>query len=184
MRIFIRGSLFIIVPGLLAGCCSSMGAKPAASAATQADQVPDTKAWVMRDGGADVLRLTTSADTKCVAGEGSLHFNGPVLFDEVEVWLVPNATTVDGAMGHVDAQIADQFKDFKPEHTTELTIAGSPAKRLVGPGHEADDGDAGAADVIVFKVGGHVFVACDHSEVLDPTGEQWMLALLQTAQMP
>jgi hypothetical protein len=50
--------------------------------------------------------------------------------------------------------------------------------------HEADDGDAGAADVIAFKVGDHVFVACDHGESLDPMGQQWLLTLVQTAQMP
>jgi hypothetical protein len=81
---------------------------------------------------------------------------------------------VDEAMGHVNSQIADQFKDFKPDHTTDLIIAGSPAKRLVGPGHEADDCDAGAADVILFKVGNHIFIACYHGVSLDPSGEQWM----------
>jgi len=185
MRTFIRTSLFIIVTGMLSGCCPGTGAKPAASAATQGDKAADTKAWVMQSGGVDLLRLTTSAsDTKCVAGDGTLHFNGPLLFDEVEFWLVPGAKTVDEASGRVETQIADQFKDFKPDHTMDLTIAGSPAKRLVGPGHEADDGDAGAADVIVFKVGDHIFVACDHGESLDPTGQQWMLTLVQTAQKP
>jgi len=184
MRTFIRGLLFVIVTGILSGCFSSMGTKPAAAAATQADKVADTKAWAMQSGGVDLLRLTTSADTKCVAGDGSLHFNGPLLFDEVEFWLVRGAKTVDEAMGNVNLQIVDQFRDFKPDHTTDLTIAGSPAKRLVGPGHEADDGDAGAADVIVFKVGDHIFVACYHGENLDPSGQQWMLTLVQTAQMP
>ncbi len=91
---------------------------------------------------------------------------------------------MDEAVGRVNVQIADQFKDFKPDHTTDLTIAGSPARQLIGPGHEADDGDAGAADVSVFKVADHIFIACYHSESLDPSGEQWMLTLVQTAQLP
>jgi hypothetical protein len=169
---------------MLSGCCSSTGTKPSALAATQADKAAETKAWVMQSGRVDVLRLTASLDTKCAAGDGMLHFNGPLLFDEVEFWLVRGVTTVDEAMVHVDTQIVDQFKNFKPDQTTDLTIAGLPAKRLVGPGHEADDGDAGAADVIVFKVGDHIFVACYHGESLDPSGEQWMSTLVQTAQMP
>jgi hypothetical protein len=184
MRTFILELLLVIAPGMLSGCCTGMRTKPAPLVATQSDKIADSKIWVMQSSGVDVLKLTTAADTKCLAGDGTLHFNGPLLFDEVEIWRVRGAKTVDEATGHVDTQIADQFKDFKPDHTTDLTIAGSPAKRLGGPGHEADDGDAGAADVIVFKVGEHIFVACSHGESLDPSGEQWMLTLVQTAQTP
>ena len=55
---------------------------------------------------------------------------------------------------------------------------------LVGKGHEADDGDAGSADVVVFKVADHIFIACNHGEGLDPAAQQGMLTLLQTAQAP
>ena len=182
MLIFIRGSLLIIVTGIMSGCGSSMGTSTA-PAAGQADQVAaDTKAWVMQSGGTNVLRLTTSADCKCAANDGSLKINAPQF--EVEVWIVPGAKTVDEAMRSVGAQIVDEFKDFKADSTTDLTIAGSPAKRLVGPGHEADDGDPGAADLIVFKVGYHVFVACTHGEKLTPLGQQGILTMVQTAQMP
>jgi hypothetical protein len=77
-----------------------------------------------------------------------------------------------------------EFKNFKSNQTSELTIAGSPAKRMVGDGEEADDGDPGKADVIVFKVGDHVFVACDHGETINETGQQGLLTLVQTAHMP
>jgi hypothetical protein len=154
-----------------------------APAPGQADQVAaDTKACVMQSGGTNVLGLTTSADCKCAAKDGSLKINAPQF--EVEVWVVPGAKTVDEAIGNVDKQIADEFKDFKADSTTDLTIAGSPAKWLVGPGHEADDGDPGAADLIVFKVGDHIFVACTHGEKLTPIGQQGLLTMVQTAQMP
>jgi hypothetical protein len=117
-----------------------------------------------------------------VTGDGTLHFTAPQY--EVEFWLVPGVQTVDDAVGHVSTQIISEFKDFKPDHATDLTVAGSPAKRLVGAGHEADDGDPGDADIIVFKVGDHVFVACNHGESLNPVGQQGMLSLVQTAQVP
>jgi hypothetical protein len=182
MRTFLRGSLFVIVTGIMSGCGSSTGTS-AAPAGGQADQVAEgAKACVMQFGGTNVLRLTTSADCKCTAKDGSLKINAPQF--EVEVWAVSGAKTVDDAMGSVSKQVEDEFKDFKPDTTTDLTIAGAPAKRLVGPGHEADDGDPGAADIIVFKVGDHIFIACTHGEKLMPIGQQGLLAMVQTAQMP
>jgi hypothetical protein len=130
-----------------------------------------------------VLQLAVPADTRfAVAVDGSLHVALP--HGDVEVWLVHGAKTVDDAVGRVGAQIVDEFKDFKANRTTDLTIAGSPAKRLVGAGHEADDGDDGNADVIVFTVGGKVFVACYHGERLEPAGQAGLLALVQSAQVP
>jgi len=124
----------------------------------------------MQSGGASVLKLTAPSDIKCVTGDGTLHFTAAKY--EVEFWLVPGVQTVDDALAHVSTQIVSEFKDFKPDSTTQFTVAGSPAKRLVGTGHEADDGDPGDADIIVFKVGQHVFIACNHGESLDPVGQQ------------
>jgi len=179
MRTLISGLLIFIVAGAMCGCT---GAKSSSSTATQAVNATDGKAWVMQSGGVDVLRVTASPDIKCVIGDGSLHFTAAQY--EVEFWLVPGSQTVDDAVGHVGTQIVSEFKDFKPDSTTDLTVSGSPAKRLVGAGHEADDGDPGDADVIVFKVGDHVFVACNHGESLNPVGQQGMLTLVQTAQVP
>ncbi len=159
-----------------------MSTKPGASAATQAINAAEGKAWVMQSAGSGVLKLTAPSDMKCVTGDGTLHFTAAGY--EVEFWLVPGVQAVDDAVGRASTQIASEFKDFKPEHTTELTVAGSSAKRLVGSGHEADDGDPGDADVIVFKVGDHVFIACHHGESLNPVGQQGMLTLVQTAQVP
>jgi hypothetical protein len=182
MRAFIYGSLFVVATAVLIGCGSNAGTKPATSAAPQAEKAADTIDFVMQSGGANVLKLTAPAGTKCVAEDGSLKFDSPKYF--VEVWLVSGAKTVDEAVGRVSSQIVSEFKDFKPNETTDLTVAGSPAKRMVGAGEEADDGDPGKADVIVFKVGEHVFVACNHGESLNEAGQQGLLALVQTAQMP
>ena len=136
----------------------------------------------MQSGGVDVLKLTGPADFKCVAEDGSLKFDAPKFY--AEYWLASGAHTVDEAVQRVGTQIASEFKDYKPNQTTDLTIAGSPAKRMVGAGEEADDGDPGEADVIVFKVGNHVFVACNHGEKLTSVGQEGMLTLTQTAQAP
>ncbi len=176
MSNFIRGLSSVIVACLLSGCSCS-GTKPAAAASAT-----DTKARVMQAGGTNVLQLTVPADVKSAAADGSLRFAAPQY--EVQVWLMPGVQSVDDGAARVAAQIVSEFKDFIPDRTTTLTIAGSPAKRLVGTGHEADDGDAGAADLIVFKVGDRVFVACYHGESLTPAGQQGLLTLAQTAKMP
>jgi hypothetical protein len=182
MRTFICGSLFIVVTGMLCGCGSNAGTKPGAPAAPQAERAAGGNDFVMKSGGTDVLKLTTPAGTKCVAEDGSLKFDSPKYY--AEVWLVSGAKTVDEAMGRVGEQIVSEFKKFKPNETTDLTIAGSPAKRMVGVGEEADDGDPGKADVIVFKVDDRVFVACNHGESLNEAGQQGLLALVETAQKP
>jgi hypothetical protein len=182
MRTFIYGSLLIIVTGLLSLGGLSTGATSIASAAPQAEKIADTKDFVMKSGKADVLKLTAPAGTKCVAADGSLKFDAPKFY--VEVWLVSGAKTVEEATKRVNSQIVSEFKNFKPNQTTDLTVAGSPAKRLVGVGQEADDGDPGKADVIVFKVGDHIFVACNHGETFNDAGQQGLLTVVQTAQKP
>ena len=176
MRSLIRGSLFIIVTGMISGCGSSMAAKSDVPAAAQASTC------VMQSGGTNVLQLAMSPDTKCTAQDGLLKFKSPQF--EIGVWLVPAAQTVDEAIGRLDKQIASEFKDFKADSTADLSIAGAPAKRLTGKGHEADDGDDGDADSIVFKVAGHIFIALTHDERLNPPARQGLLALVQTAQAP
>src|SRR5947207_15397803 len=130
MRTFIYGSLFIVVSGMLSGCGSNTGTKPAAPAAPPAEKAADAKDFVMQSGGTDVLKLTTPAGTKCVAEDGSLKFDSPKYY--AEIWLVSGAKTVEEATRRVSEQIASEFKNFKPNETTDLTVAGSPAKRMVG----------------------------------------------------
>jgi hypothetical protein len=182
MRSFMYGSLLIIVTGLLCMWGLSTGKNPAISAEPQAEKAADAKDFVMKSGGANVLKLTPPAETKCVAEDGELKFDAPKYY--IEVWLASGAKTVDEATKRVSSQIVSEFKNFKPNEMTDLTIAGSPAKRIVGVGEEADDGDPGKADVIVFKVGNDVFVACNHGETLNDAGQKGLLTLVQTAQKP
>jgi hypothetical protein len=182
MRTFIGALVLTIAMAVMGGCASGTGAKSAAPPATQTDNGIPTKTYVMQSAGRGVLQLTASADSDCTSKDGSLvigahHF-------EFEVWLAPAAQTVDDAVANVGQVITDQFKNFQTTSTTDLTIAGSPARRLLGSGNEADDGDGGNADVIVFKVGDHVFVSCVHGEDLSPVAQQLMSTVVSTAQMP
>ena len=102
----------------------------------------------------------------------------------LHIWVVANATNVASGVSRLADVIKGEVLKFKPETTTDLTVAGAPAKRLSGPGTEADDGDEGHADVVVFTAGGRVFLACVHGEKLDAAERKQMLAALQTACVP
>jgi hypothetical protein len=181
MRSSIAILLLIIITGVMTGCASNAG-KSNAPTGAQADKTQNAKACVMQSGGADVLRVSLASNIKCDAKDGTLHINAPQY--DVYLWLVPGAQTIDEGVERIGQQIKDQFKDFKETRTSDLIVAGSPAKRLIGSGHEADDGDNGQADVIVFKVANHIFIACVHGEDLTSMAEQGIVTVVQTAHAP
>ena len=93
--------------------------------------------------------------------------------------------TADAALPLVADTIKGDVLQFQPGQTNTLTVAGAPALHLIGSGVEADDGDPSTADVVVFAVGGHAFVACVHGEHNDASREREpMLTTLQTAKQP
>ncbi len=177
MRIFISRAMLAAMAVTTLGCGSSP--KPTASV-PHTDKATDTKPCVMQSGGHDVLRLSVPADTECVPKDGSLLLSSQ--HRSVQVWLVSGAQTVDEAVERVSEVITDEFKNLKVANSTDLKVAGAPAKRQEGSGEEADDGDPGKADVIVFKLGQHIFVACTHGEALNPAAQEWMLKLVQEAK--
>ncbi len=176
MRRFVCGLAVTGLAALAPGCAST--GKATAGAPTSAGAM----ACVMESGGHGVLRVMAPADSECVAKDGSLHLKSHDRY--VDIWLVPGARTVAEGAGRAAQTITPEFKDFKQTGAADVTVAGAPAKRMEGSGTEADDGDPGTADVIVFKTGDHVFVACTHGESLTLAARQWMSALVQTAQAP
>jgi hypothetical protein len=175
-----HAALYLLAAAVLAGCNATV-TKPAASHVVVTNP-PTANACILQSGGAPVLKLATPDRATCKTKDGMLAIHTPKY--DLEYWLVPGAKTVDEAVPRVPTQIAEEFKSFKATQTTDLTIAGSPAKRLQGAGNEADDGDPGEADVIVFKVGDRIFVACNHGEGLSPAGHQGLLTVTQSAQRP
>ena len=101
------------------------------------------------------------------------------------LWVVPKAKTVAEAVPKVATVISGEFKDFVVQRTNTITVAGAEAKHLVGRGAEADDGDPGSADVVVFTVGKTVLAACVHGEgETAPQQRPAMLAMLKTVKAP
>ncbi|HEY7088618.1 MAG TPA: hypothetical protein VH518_11055 [Tepidisphaeraceae bacterium] len=179
MRTLTIGLLLTTLGTIQLGCAAGWGdhAQGQSSAAPVAS---DGKTCVMQAGGTDVLKLTADPKTECKGSDGTMTMTLGEM--RVYVWMVGG--TVDSAVAGVAGAIKDEFKGFKATSTTPLTIAGSPAVRMVGTGAEADDGDPGTADVIVFKVGDHVFVAGVHGEHLPAAEQQWLLNVVQTAAKP
>ena len=183
MRKFICGSVLVISAGIVSGCASSSSKSDApAVAVTKADKAVAGQTCLMQSGGRDVLKLTLGGDVTYKGTDGMLKIKGPV-FDN-EIWVVPDAKTIDDGITAIDKQIVGEFKDFKATETKDLTVAGSPAKQMFGTGHEADDGDAGHADIIVFKAGDHVFIACAHDENLTSLSRAGLVTVVTTAEKP
>ena len=103
----------------------------------------------------------------------------------LHLWPVSGVQSPSEALPRVPELIKGEFINYKPSATNDLTIAGVPAKHVLGKGNEADDGDPGGAEVVLFAVGKHVFAACVHGEFDDAArASKPMMAVLQTAKAP
>ncbi len=138
--------------------------------------------FVMPAGGKDVL-LLMARGAACTTKDGELHLTKGDM--RMHVWLVPDAKTVEEGVSRIDRVITPEFTSFTPTHTTIVAI-GSPGSstHVLGTGYEADDGDPGTADAIVFMVDGRIFVACVHGEYLSPESQKWMEEVVATARGP
>jgi hypothetical protein len=127
------------------------------------------------------LKLEIPKDAKATTKGAKTSF---LLKDAwVYLWSVPTAKTVADAVPQAATIIKSEFTDFKPSDTKHLTVAGHEADHLFGKGAEADDGDPGAAEVVIFSDGQHVFVACVHGEKDEAAKRSpSMMALLKTAK--
>jgi hypothetical protein len=82
----------------------------------------------------------------------------------VQLWQVIGMTKLGEAAAQAQTLVVGQVKDFAVTNTTDLTVAGAPAKQLIGTGTEADDGDPSNAEITFFSVGGVFYVLCAHAE--------------------
>ena len=180
MRTFWGLCVLMVAAAMMVACATEKESKTENASDAKMEVVGAAGKAVLLSGGKEVLVVTVPAETQYKNQEGSLHLKWHE--SEFDIWLVSGATTIDQGVAHVAEQIKDEFKKFKPTKSNDLTIAGSLAKQLIGKGVEADDGDDGKADVVVFKVGNHIFVACVHGESLFEGDEQWMLTVLKTAR--
>ncbi len=98
------------------------------------------------------------------------------------IWLVPGMKSVAEAEAQVGEIIKSEFVKFKVNASMEMKVGKLNVKHITGSGNEADDGDPGNAEAIVFKAGAHVYVACIHGEADEAARERAaFLAILGTA---
>jgi len=134
-------------------------------------------------GGVPELVLKVPAKTIVTPIKGKTVIHTKDMF--LHIWAVNNASNVTEGVSRVADVIKGEVLNFKPTATNDLLLAQTSAKRLIGPATEADDGDEGNAEVIVFTIGGRVFVACIHGEgPLNLIEHKAMLETLQTAKAP
>jgi hypothetical protein len=134
----------------------------------------DAKITVSKEEKSAATKEKTAIDTK---------YNGKAI--TLYLWVVPKAKTVAGAISHIDDVIKSEVLNFKPDSTETITVAGAEAKHLKGKSVEADDQDPGTTDVVVFKVGKTVCVACVHGEhEMAAKQRQPMLDALKTVKAP
>jgi hypothetical protein len=142
----------------------------------------DTTVTLSLDG-KPALALTVPAAAKVVSSNGYVNIRTTNM--SLHVWAVPNAATVNDALPRAAELIKSEFIKFKTNAIMDMVIAGAPAKHVTGSGNEADDGDPGNAEVVLFAVNGRVFAGCVHGEFDDASRERApMMAVLQTAHAP
>jgi hypothetical protein len=142
----------------------------------------DTSATLSVDG-KPILALQVPADAKVTSSNGYVNIHTSKM--SLHVWAVPKAKTVEKALPHTAEIIKSEFIKYTITYTEDMVVAGAPAKHVIGSGNEADDGDPGHAEVVLFAVGKHIFAACVHGEFDDASRARApMLAALQTAHAP
>ena len=133
--------------------------------------------------GKPALVLQAPASAKTTSSNAYVNIKTAKL--SLYIWAAPDAKVANDATPRVAELIKNEFVKFKATSVKDLTIAGAPAKDVIGAGNEADDGDPGHAEVILFEVADHVFAACVHGEFDDAFREKEpMMAVLKTAHAP
>ncbi len=173
-------TLRLIASAFIIACCASGCQTDSGQATISASE--GTSATLSVDG-RPALVLKVPAAAKVTTTNGYLHLQATNL--TLYVWAVPKAKTVNDAIPGVAEVIKSEFVKFKTASIMDMVVAGVPAKHVIGSGNEADDGDPGNAEVVLFATGGRVFAGCVHGEADDASkARAAMMAVLQTAQAP
>jgi hypothetical protein len=132
--------------------------------------------------GRPALGLQVPAAAKITSSNGYVNIRTTNM--SLHVWAVPGAKTVD-VLPRMAELIKSEFVKFNITSSMDMVVAGAPAKHVLGSGNEADDGDPGHAEVVIFMVGGRVFAGCVHGEFDDASRARApMMTVLQSAHAP
>jgi len=145
----------------------------------------EDKEITISDGGAAALKLGVPKDAEVTKSKKGEETTISTKEGKIYIWPVSKSASVNDALPHVGEVIKSEFTEYVVASTEDITVAGAKAKHLKGKGAEADDGDPGSADVVIFEVGKHVFAACVHGEK-DAAAKQrpTLLSVLKTAKVP
>ena len=135
---------------VLASSTTLMAMEPAPQALVQHNAKP-------------VFSLTLPAGWDAVQVEEKTVIHPGAKHPHIQVWAT-RAKDLAAATADVAGIVVSEVTHFVPATTTDLTIAGVPAKQFIGAGEEADDGDPSNADVTLFTVNGVVYVLVNHAE--------------------
>ena len=143
----------------------------------------EDKTVTLTAGDAPAAVLTVPAQAKIYSNPPKTTIVAPGMF--LSLWSVSGPANAADALPLVAAAIQGDVLQFQAGQTNALTVADAPAFHLIGTGVEADDGDPSTADVVVFAVADHAFMACVHGEHNDASREREpMLAALRTVHAP
>lgn len=118
---------------------------------------------IVQHGGKPAFSLTLPAGWDAIQADEKTVIHPGAKHPHIQVWAT-KAKDLAAATAEVAAVVVSEVTHFTPTSTTDLKIAGAPAKHLIGTGEEADDGDPSNADVTLFTVNGVVYVLVNHAE--------------------
>lgn len=171
-------SLAMALLAFAAVSCTSNENKPTSAAVKDLG-----KPTTLRVKDRDVLVLTLPAESHVYYTGNLATIVGKMTPQRFYIWTV-DEPTVDAAVAKVPHILKPEFVAFHQTAAEDTTVAGVPARKLTGTGTEADDGDPGDAEIVVFAMGRHVFVACVHGEGIPAYKRDLMMSALATAHAP
>ena len=138
---------------------------------------------VISQGKTPVLQLKTHGKTVVTPIGEKTVVQTPDMF--LHIWPQAEGATLAGTVARVSGIIKGDVLNFKTNKTEALKVGARTVNWFAGTGIEADDEDSSHAEVVVFDVGGRVFVACIHGEGrIEPAEHNAMLAALKTVESP
>jgi hypothetical protein len=132
-------------------------------AGLSAIQAADGAPTVLQIAGKPILAMRLPAGWTAVNGQEQSVILPPDRAPHIEVWPVKEAKIAD-AVAQAAELIVGKVTKFKIVSASDLTVAGAPAKQVIGTGAEADDGDPANAEATFFTVSGVVYVLVAHGE--------------------
>jgi len=127
-----------------------------------------------------IFQLTTTGRTEVTPFGDKTVVQTPEMF--LHIWIQKEGASVTGTIARVASVITNDVEEFKAKKQHQVKLGQLQGTLISGSGVEADDGDDGTAEVVVFKVGGRVVVACIHGERMGKAEHKAMLKTLSTAR--